>query len=107
MNLPGVRTALTPQQRARLNRKVVEPTLHERATIYLLLADVLARMSKIPDAPEAKKVGTRAEHVSQLMTWYGLGREHTVGRARAQRRGHSDMVRRMQHVLRYRRPVWT
>lgn len=55
MNLPGVRTALTPQQRARLNRKVVEPTLHERATIYLLLADVLARMSKIPDAPEAKK----------------------------------------------------
>ncbi|PNW81978.1 hypothetical protein CHLRE_06g268800v5 [Chlamydomonas reinhardtii] len=55
MNLPGVRTALTVQQRARLGRKVVEPTLHERATVYLLLADVLARQSKIPDAPEAKK----------------------------------------------------
>ncbi|KXZ45770.1 hypothetical protein GPECTOR_50g563 [Gonium pectorale] len=55
MNLPGVRTALSSQQRARLGRKVVEPTLHERATIYLLLADVLARISKIPDAPEAKK----------------------------------------------------
>ena len=33
------------------------PTLHERATIYLLLADVLGRLSKLPDAPEAKKVG--------------------------------------------------
>ncbi len=80
MNLPGVRTALTPQQRSRLNRKVVEPTLHERATIYLLLADVLARMSKIPDAPEAKKVGTRTERVSQLLEWC---REHTVVLARA------------------------
>ncbi|GIL85609.1 hypothetical protein Vretimale_13293 [Volvox reticuliferus] len=55
MNLPGVRTPLTAQQRARLGRKVVEPTLHERATIYLLLADVLTRISKMPDAPEAKK----------------------------------------------------
>ncbi|EFJ52945.1 hypothetical protein VOLCADRAFT_78980 [Volvox carteri f. nagariensis] len=55
MNLPGVRTPLSAQQRARMGRKVVEPTLHERATIYLLLADVLARISKIPDAPEAKK----------------------------------------------------
>ncbi|KAG2502129.1 hypothetical protein HYH03_000619 [Edaphochlamys debaryana] len=55
MNLPGVRTQLSAQQRSRLGRKVTEPTLHERATIYLLLADVLARISKIPDAPEAKK----------------------------------------------------
>jgi hypothetical protein len=29
------------------------------ATIYLLLADVLSRQSKIPDAPEAKKVRHR------------------------------------------------
>uniref|UniRef100_A0A7S0S5T6 Tetratricopeptide repeat-like domain-containing protein n=1 Tax=Chlamydomonas leiostraca TaxID=1034604 RepID=A0A7S0S5T6_9CHLO len=55
MNLPGMRTALTPQQRARLGRRVVEPTLHERATTYLLLADCLGRLSKLPDAPEAKK----------------------------------------------------
>ncbi|GLC77752.1 hypothetical protein PLESTB_000959000 [Pleodorina starrii] len=55
MNLPGVRTPLTTQQRGRLGRKVVEPTLHERATIFLLLAEVLAKISKIPDAPEAKK----------------------------------------------------
>lgn len=56
MALPGVRTALTPQQRQRLGRRVVEPSLHERATVYLLLAEVLSRLSKMPDAPEAKKV---------------------------------------------------
>lgn len=59
MQLPGVRSALKPEQRAavqaRAGRRVVEPTLHERATIYLLLADVLGRLSKLPDAPEAKK----------------------------------------------------
>lgn len=59
MNLPGVRTVLTAQQRARLGRRVTDPTTHERATIYLLLAEVLSRLSKIPDAPEAKKVGGR------------------------------------------------
>ncbi len=40
MNLPGVRTALTPQQRARVARRVVEPTVYERASVYLLLAEV-------------------------------------------------------------------
>lgn len=56
MNLPGVRTPMTPQQRARLVRRVTEPTLYERATVYLLLAECLGRLSKLPDAPEAKKV---------------------------------------------------
>jgi len=55
MNLPGVRTPLRSEQRQRLTRRVFEPTLHERATIYLLLAEVLGRLSKLPDAPEAKK----------------------------------------------------
>jgi len=55
INLPGVRTALKPEQRARLGPRVQPPTLHERASIYLLLADVLGRLSKLPDAPEAKK----------------------------------------------------
>lgn len=56
MSMPGVRTALTPAQRERLGRKGLEPTLHERATIYLLLAEVLTKTSKMADAPEAKKV---------------------------------------------------
>ena len=57
INLPGVRTALKPEQRDRLGaRRIQEPSMHERATIYLLLADVLGRLSKLPDAPEAKKV---------------------------------------------------
>ena len=56
MNLPGVRSPLTPQQRARMTRRVIEPQLHERATIYLLLAHVLSRLSTLLDAPEAKKV---------------------------------------------------
>jgi hypothetical protein len=30
MNLPGVRTAMSAQQRSRLGRKVAEPSLHER-----------------------------------------------------------------------------
>ncbi|KAL6760145.1 intraflagellar transport protein [Haematococcus lacustris] len=55
MNLPGVRSPLTAQQRARLTRRVAEPSLHERASVYLLLAEVLARSSKLPEAPEAKK----------------------------------------------------
>ena len=49
------------------------PTLHERATIYLLLADVLGRLSKLPDAPEAKKVGKGGEGRVRrviLREWY-------------------------------------
>ncbi len=56
MALPGVRTALTPQQRARQIRRTAEPTMHERASLFLLMAEVLSRLSKLPDAPEAKKV---------------------------------------------------
>ncbi len=56
MALPGVRSALTAQQRSRSVRRIIEPTLYERASVYLLLAEVLSRQSKLPDAPEAKKV---------------------------------------------------
>jgi len=62
MGLPGVRTPLTPaqrQSRAALRaagRPVAsEPTLHERVTLFLMMAEVLAKTSKLPDAPEAKK----------------------------------------------------
>jgi len=61
MSLPGVRQPLTTQQRARMTRRVIEPQLHERATIFLLLAQCLSRLSKLPDAPEAKKVRARQE----------------------------------------------
>lgn len=40
MTMPGVRSALTPRQRARLRLRAAEPTLHERASVYLLLAEV-------------------------------------------------------------------
>lgn len=57
MSLPGVRVQLKQEQRARMTRRVIEPQQHERASIFLLLAQVLSRLSKLPDAPEAKKVG--------------------------------------------------
>ena len=57
MGLPGERTRLAPQQRARMTRRVIEPQQHERVSIYLLLAQCLSKLSKQPDAPEAKKVG--------------------------------------------------
>eukprot|EP00798_Chlamydomonas_sp_ICE-L_P019308 gene19309-25961_t len=60
MNLPGVRVALNPTQRARLQRSTSEPSLHERATVYLLLVEVLCKLSKLPDVPEAKKYITDA-----------------------------------------------
>jgi tetratricopeptide repeat protein 21B len=60
MALPGVRAALTPGQRQRLGRRLAEPSTSERASAYLLLAQVLQRLSSKPDAPEAKKVGLPA-----------------------------------------------
>ncbi len=57
MAMPGVRTALTPAQRERLVKRGLEPSLHERASIYLLLVEVLAKTSKLLEAPEANKVG--------------------------------------------------
>lgn len=59
MALPGVKAQLTPAQRQRLGRRLAEPSTSERASIYLLLAQVLQRLSAKPDAPEAKKVGCR------------------------------------------------
>ncbi|MEW5298948.1 MAG: hypothetical protein WDW36_002017 [Sanguina aurantia] len=57
MSLPGVRKPLTPQQRARMGprSRILEPSLHERATVYLLLAEVISRLAKVPNAPEATK----------------------------------------------------
>ncbi|KAG1671374.1 hypothetical protein FOA52_002984 [Chlamydomonas sp. UWO 241] len=73
INLTGVRTALKPEQRARLGPRVATPTMHERATIYLLLADVLGRLSKLTDAPEAKK------YISDAMREFeGTGEEVRV-----------------------------
>ncbi len=42
--IPGVRSSLTPAQRDRLGKKGLEPTLHERATLFLLMIDVLTAM---------------------------------------------------------------
>ena len=90
MQLPGVRSALKPEQRAavqaRAGRRVVEPTLHERATIYLLLADVSGRLSKLPDAPEAKK------YISDAMREFEGTSEEVRGERRVQggRRGHEE-----------------
>ena len=69
MNLPGVKTPLKADQKARLlagGRKggFAEPSLHERASIYLMLADVLNKLSKGQDAPEAKKVRERRSKTS-------------------------------------------
>lgn len=56
MGLPGVRQTLGPQARARIGRKLVEPTLHERATIYLLLAQVgVRRCSYYEDAHSVRR----------------------------------------------------
>lgn len=41
---PGVRAPLSPEQRDRLARRGLEPSLHERASVFLLLADVLQRL---------------------------------------------------------------
>ena len=66
MGLPGVRSSLSTQQSARMTRRVIEPQLHERATIYLLLAQCLSRLSSKPDVPEAKKVITWLHSVNNL-----------------------------------------
>jgi tetratricopeptide repeat protein 21B len=56
MAAPGVRAPLTPGQRQRLGRRLAEPSTSERASVYLLLAQALQRLSCKADAPEAKKV---------------------------------------------------
>ncbi|GBF90474.1 hypothetical protein Rsub_03470 [Raphidocelis subcapitata] len=41
---PGVRAPLSAEQRERLSRRGLEPSLHERASVFLLLAEVLQRL---------------------------------------------------------------
>lgn len=57
MNLPGVRTGkVSSAHRPKPGRPLVLPTVSERATIYLLLAEVQAKLAKSPSAPEVTKV---------------------------------------------------
>jgi len=58
LTLPGVRGDLAPEQRARLAAKGAEPTLHQRATIFLLLAEVTASAGSASDVEDAKRVGS-------------------------------------------------
>ncbi|KAF8072682.1 TTC21B [Scenedesmus sp. PABB004] len=56
MALPGVCSAASPEQAARLARRGCLPSLHERATVFLLLAEVVGRLSPGGrEAPEARK----------------------------------------------------
>lgn len=57
MSLPGVRSPATPEQAARLARRGCLPSVHERASIFLLLAEAITQLGKGPAAAEAKKVG--------------------------------------------------
>lgn len=54
--LPGVRGTLNAEQAARLAKKGCLPSLHERASIYLLLVEVIGKLTRSPDSAEAKKV---------------------------------------------------
>jgi tetratricopeptide repeat protein 21B len=56
MALPGVRTAATAEQAARLAKRDCLPSVHERASIYLLLVEVIGKLNKGQETPEAKKV---------------------------------------------------
>lgn len=67
LSLPGVQSAPTPEQTARLARRGCLPSLHERASIYLLLADVIMRLAKGGEAPEARKVRTQCAHAHGLV----------------------------------------
>jgi tetratricopeptide repeat protein 21B len=58
MSAPGIRTPLTPDQRARLSRRSLEPSTHERASVYLLLAEAHARLW-------AAGAGQRGQHQHQ------------------------------------------
>jgi tetratricopeptide repeat protein 21B len=56
MALPGVRTAATAEQAARLAKRGCLPSVHERASIYLLLVEIFGKLNKGQESPEAKKV---------------------------------------------------
>lgn len=56
MSLPGVRSAASPEQAARLAKRGCLPSVHERARIFLLLAEVITRISKPQAAADVRKV---------------------------------------------------
>lgn len=66
MSLPGVRSAASAEQAARLAKRGCLPSVHERARIFLLLADVIKQEGKPQAAVEVKKVG------SAIASWLRL-----------------------------------
>lgn len=56
MSLPGVRSAASPEQAARLAKRGCLPSVHERARIFLLLAEVITRIGKPQAAADVRKV---------------------------------------------------
>ena len=63
MSLPGVRSPASPEQAARLAKRGCLASVHERARIYLLLAEVITRIGKPQAATDVRKVGTPGHEV--------------------------------------------
>jgi hypothetical protein len=61
MSLPGVRSWAAPEQAARLAKRGCLPSLHERASIFLLLADVITQQGRPGAAAEATQVHARGK----------------------------------------------
>jgi len=57
MGLPGVRSTASPEQTSRLAKRGCLPSVHERARIFLLLADVITHLDKPTATADVKKVG--------------------------------------------------
>jgi tetratricopeptide repeat protein 21B len=72
MGLPGVRSPAAPEQAARLAKRGCLPSLHERASIFLLLAEAVTKQGKVTAAADARKVGNtgacRAEGHARVST---------------------------------------
>jgi hypothetical protein len=66
MSLPGVRSTASPEQAARLDKRGCLPSIHERARIFLLLAEVINRIGKPQAAADMRKVSTLV-HLSTPM----------------------------------------
>lgn len=58
MSLPGVRSTASPEQAARLAKRGCLPSIHERARIFLLLAEVINRIGKPQAAADVRKVSS-------------------------------------------------
>lgn len=56
MSLPGVRSCAAPEQAARLAKRGCLPSLHERASIFLLLAEAITQQGLPGAAADARKV---------------------------------------------------